>query len=434
KYNEKLTPECKQVLENRRAASSTSYTKLAAILRQVCPDNRLRNQLVFMGSPRCGRWAGNAVQLHNMARPIEIFEDEVNVDRARALIRAEDYEGIQKEFGSVLLTVKYNIRTSFVAEEGDRFNVCDLKGIETCVGAWMSECTPLLNVYLEGRDAYLDFAVKMTQIPYETLEQDIHSKDKAIKARAKKHRQIAKPAVLGCIYRLGGGQMGMKKGDPIKQGLWGYAEGYGVSMTQEQAHETVRVFRESYIEIVKMWFALEKAIKEVLEGTQVKRELGPNGCIKIDKLTFTCNETQRCVLRIQLPSGRFLHYMDAMIDEIKMPWQNQEGDDVYKPSFCYAGQDQTTKQWSYVTSHGGKVFENIDQGISRDVLANKLLRFEQEGLPVVGHVHDEGISETEDHPFAPGLNEMIRIMGEPIDWAPGLPLGSDGFEGSYYHK
>jgi hypothetical protein len=25
-------------------------------------------------------------------------------------------------------------------------------------------------------------------------------------------------------------------------------------------------------------------------------------------------------------------------------------------------------------------------------------------------------------------------MSAPIDWAPGLLLGADGFEGSFYHK
>ena len=122
----KITPECREVLKARREAASTSYTKLAAILRQVCPDGRLRNQFIFMGSSRCGRWSGNAVQLHNMARPDGTFEKRKNLEDARALIYAEDYEGIKKRFettdkdgavkpGSVLLVIKNCIRTVFVA-------------------------------------------------------------------------------------------------------------------------------------------------------------------------------------------------------------------------------------------------------------------------------------------------------------------------------
>jgi len=119
----KITAECRAVLQGRREASSTSYTKLSAILRQVCPDGRLRNQFIFLGSSRCGRWSGNAVQLHNLARPNGTFEKKKNLDDARALIYAEDYEGLKKRFeekgkpGNVLLIIKNVIRTVFVAPE-----------------------------------------------------------------------------------------------------------------------------------------------------------------------------------------------------------------------------------------------------------------------------------------------------------------------------
>jgi DNA polymerase bacteriophage-type len=129
KQRDLLTPLCIKVLEARKAAASTTYQKLAAILRQVSPDGRLRNQFIYMGSSRCGRWSGNAVQLHNMARPEELFEDRKIMDRARALIMASDYDGIIREFGkksedpneppdygAVLLVVKNTIRTVFVAK------------------------------------------------------------------------------------------------------------------------------------------------------------------------------------------------------------------------------------------------------------------------------------------------------------------------------
>jgi DNA polymerase len=128
---ETLTPLCVRVLEARKAASSTTYKKLAAILRQVCPDNRMRNQFIYMGSARCGRWTGSGFQMHNLARPDKRFEDKKNVEKGRALIFAEDYQGIidafgkkpeenngDVDYGAVLLTVKNLIRTVFeVAHE-----------------------------------------------------------------------------------------------------------------------------------------------------------------------------------------------------------------------------------------------------------------------------------------------------------------------------
>lgn len=451
KYNPELTPLCIEVLTNRKMASSTSYKKMETILRQLGPDQRLRNLFNYMGSPRCGRWSSNSLQFHNMARPEERFEDEENVAWARAIIYAEDYDSLEAWFrdpagdmslpspGTVLSVVKSIIRTVFVATDSKEFCVSDLNAIETRVAAWVANCGPLLDVFHKGRDPYLDFAVKMTQIPYETLARDIKSKDPAIKAATKRHRQVAKPGVLGCVYRLSGGEMGTKDGVPTKFGLWGYAENMGVEMTRETAHEVVKVFRSSYREIVEFWYLLEKLIGEVMEEgtTKVVRYCGPNDCIKIDKVTIKDRDP---ILRIQLPSGRYLHYMDATIQPSKMPWKTRDeaGEntvDVYKPTLVYSGQDQKTKQWGPITSHGGKVFENIVQGIARDVLAHILLILENErGLKLVAHVHDEGIAEKDDDPFVPGVRVMEWVMKQNIDWAPGLPLKGDGFESKFYKK
>ena len=457
-----LTPECRRVLNDRMEASSTSYTKLEAILRNVSKDNRIRNMFVYMGSSRCGRWSGADVQPHNMARPDNVFEDMANMTKARGLVYNADYGTLKIAFKkdekkllpgeeplySPLIIMKNLIRTVFVAPEGMRFNVCDLNAIETRVGAWVSQCAPLLKVFEENRDPYLDFANKMYGIPYEKLAADIKSKDPVVKFAAKLMRQIAKPGVLGAIYRLGPGGWGKdKNGDRIKTGMWGYAEAMGVDMTLDQAKEVVRIFREAYKEICDMWFTLEDAVKDVLEGERTVRYVGPDNAIKIDKLTIA---GRRPLVRIQLPSGRYLHYMDASMQMVKMPWKTKELDqhgepildengkprevDVYKLGFTYYGQNQKTKQWDLIVSHGGKIFENIVQGIARDVLADKLLEFEELGMEVVGHVHDEGITLTPDDPFAPGVREMEQIMNQPVEWALTLPLGSDGFEDQFYHK
>lgn len=122
KYHaDKMTPLCIEALTARRAASSTTYTKLAAVLRQVSSDSTLKNAFLYMGSSRCGRWSSGAVQLHNMARPGVLngynFEDENVVNEARAMVRAMDYDGIQVKYGSVLLVIKFLIRTIFSVEQ-----------------------------------------------------------------------------------------------------------------------------------------------------------------------------------------------------------------------------------------------------------------------------------------------------------------------------
>ncbi len=128
KYHEDtMTPLCVEVLKARKAASSTTYKKLATILRQISPDSRLRNLFIYMGSARCGRWSSNALQFHNMARPAVLknaltgeefnFEDEDVVNEARKMVRLNDYDGIKAKYGSVLLVIKNLIRTSFAVTE-----------------------------------------------------------------------------------------------------------------------------------------------------------------------------------------------------------------------------------------------------------------------------------------------------------------------------
>jgi len=118
----KLTDTCREALKMRAEAASTSYQKLGKILETVSPDGRLRGQFIFLGSSRCGRWSGNAVQLHNMARPLPPkdlngydFEDQKVVKEARALVYGEKYDEIKARYGSVLLVIKSLIRTVFVA-------------------------------------------------------------------------------------------------------------------------------------------------------------------------------------------------------------------------------------------------------------------------------------------------------------------------------
>jgi DNA polymerase bacteriophage-type len=345
-----------------------------------------------------------------------------------------------------------------------RLNVCDLNAIETRVGAYIAGCDSLLNVFKpytdhhgkfhrNGKDPYLSFGVNLFGVPYEKLFDDKEGLNgKIAKREAKRMRQIAKAPVLASLYRMGGGEWGKGKSsyidpdtgervwDRIRTGLWGYAWGMGVEMSQDMAHEATRVFRNSYPEICGngfndtqrgIWVQLEDAVMDVMEHSNTRRTIGPNGCILIDKLV--CDG--HTLLRIHLPSGRKLHYWDADIRDTQMPWNEREtGAPVYRPTLWYAHEDQVTGEWGMAHTHGGKLFENCVQGFSRDILAVKLLEFEAIGLPVVLHVHDEGATMVPDNPFSMGLPEMIEIMSTPVDWAPGLLLGADGFEGSYYRK
>jgi len=317
----------------------------------------------------------------------------------------------------------------------NKFLICDLGAIETRVSAYLTQCPGLMEVFRLNRDPYLDLASKMYNILYEVLQQDLKGTDKEKKALAKFYRQMAKPGILGAVYRLGGGGWGRNKyGDRIKTGLWGYAQNMGVNMTQEMAHKIVRMFREAYPEIPRFWKTLEINVREVLnpEVKNVKRYLGPvGGQVQMSKINI---DGRYPLFRMRLPSGRMLHYLDARMEETLMPWKDKQGEDVYRPALWYGGQDQVTKKWVSITSHGGKIMENLVQGIARDVLAEKLILFQENDMDVVGHWHDEGAAVVPDDIFSPKVDKMIELMSLPVSWAPGLILGADGMESPYYRK
>ena len=102
-----------------------------------------------------------------------------------------------------------------------------------------------------------------------------------------------------------------------------------------------------------------------------------------------------------------------------------------QPELSYEGVG-VNHQWGKIRTFGGKLVENIVQAIARDCLADAMLRLNEMGHRLVMHVHDEVITEAledSDH-----LAEVNSVLGQPIPWAPGLPLNADGFTSLYYRK
>lgn len=396
----RISDECREVFELRQQASKTSSSKLEAIENIVSSDGRVRNQFSFLGSSRAGRWSGRDIQVHNLPRPTS-KAIEKKMDLAVELIRSAKYDRIKQEFSNEMDVVTSCIRASFRAPERKKFVISDLSAIENRGIGWITGCRKILEVFEKGLDPYIDFGAKMFKIPYGQVTKD--------------QRQTAKPAVLGAGYRLSGGEEGTDKfGNAIKTGLWGYCLQYGVEMTQEDSHYAVEVFRGEFKEVVDSWYALENAAMSVARGSKP---------ITFGPVAF---ELYKGVLMIHLPSSRRLHYIDPRIEE-------REFFGKMKPMLVYKGRQQEKKVWGDIPTHGGKLLENITQGISRDFLLNGMFEAEKRGLPIVLHVHDELVSELDaNSPF--GIKDLKACMEVRPVWAKDFPLVAEGFESSYYRK
>ena len=89
-------------------------------------------------------------------------------------------------------------------------------------------------------------------------------------------------------------------------------------------------------------------------------------------------------------------------------------------------------RFTVLGSNGPFIVHNCIQAIARDCLAEALIRVDAAGYRIAAHVHDEIVC---DVPLGWGsLEELNDIMGQPIKWAPGLPVPADGFSGFYYKK
>ncbi len=74
--------------------------------------------------------------------------------------------------------------------------------------------------------------------------------------------------------------------------------------------------------------------------------------------------------------------------------------------------------------YGGKIIENIDQAIARDLLADAMLRIDETGDEIVMHVHDEVIVEVPDECVDEARDSMEAIMKVVPVWAKGLPVNA----------
>ena len=375
-------PKVKRLLELRQAMSKTSVKKYEAMERSICPDQRIRGLLQFYGANRTGRWAGRLVQIHNLPR------NSLNdLQVARDLLKSGNYESLELLFESVSDVLSQLIRTAFIPSKGHRYIVADFSAIEARVIAWLAGERWRMDVFRSHGKIYEASASQMFKVPIQTID------------KGSPLRQKGKIAELALGY--GGSKGALMQMGAIEMGL-----------TEDELPELVSAWREANTNIVKLWRGIEAAaIKAVKEKAVVKMQYG---------LTF---HYTKGLLFITLPSGRSLAYVRP-----KIGIDERFG----KEQLTYEGTEQGSKQWGRIPTYGGKLTENIIQAIARDCLAVAMLRLDEAGYRINFHVHDEVVL---DVPIDTGSMENVEeLMGQSIEWAPGLPLGADSFETDYYKK
>lgn len=403
---------CREVLEIRQLLSKSSVSKLEACKRAVAKDGRLHHLFSFMGAARTHRWAGSLYQPQNLPKPSKDLED--HVDRCLELLKAADYETICKEFKSPLDVAVVALRPVLCASEGNHLVIADLSAIESRGSGYIAQCENLLDIFREGKDPYLAFAVQTEQRPYEDLEYEY----KVLKQ--KKIRNNNKAPFLGCSYGLSPGKITKDdEGNIVKSGLLKYAADMQIELTPEFSKLAVDVFRNTYPQIVDFWYELDRAWIGAVDRDNI---------VEVGAITF---QMKGKVLAVTFPSGSSIHYIDPEVN-----WEeriSKKGNKYQASILSYMGIDQETRQWTRVNTRGSKLFENIIQKFCRDLLGYGMLEVDKRGQDITIHVHDEVCTDTpESSSF--GVDQLVECITTSPPWASDFLGGAEGFLSKHYVK
>jgi len=479
---EDLPAHVRKAILIRQEAAKTSVAKLTAFMQRAGADGRIRGAFLYCAAGT-GRWSSVGAQLHNLPRPRKEFGDaDIRLDVLFDFIRFEDPELLKfmygDELGKTLWLLSDAIRGFLWAAPGHDLLVADYSGIEGAVAAWFADEEWKVD-YLhllqseQGKKMPDLYRVAAAGI-FNTTTDDIPKSDT--------RRQVGKVSELSLQYQGGPGAFRSMarnyslKLAPIYPIVWEAStperkdkalkryknacdrkEPITKLLNREEflAAEIVKIgWREKHPAISASWSALEDAARAAVErpGAVIK-------CLKVEYLVA------RSFLWCRLPSGRCLAYGSPKLkrqvwvkikqedgswseasetmalDEAQLAekrgavaiMRDKDGAlNMAKSAVTALGVNSVTKKWERFALYGGLAFENIVQAIARDLLANGIKKAEAAGYPVIGHVHDEILTEV---PRGFGdVAEFEALICELPAWAAGLPLTASGWRGKRYRK
>lgn len=171
----------------------------------------------------------------------------------------------------------------------------------------------------------------------------------------------------------------------------------------------VSMWRKAHPMTVALWKAADDSVRAAIANPGVVFPIGEHIKARVDGKW----------LRLRLPSGRYLCYINPHIDD-----ENR---------ITFFGINQYTRQWGRINTYSGKLVENLTQGFARDVLAYAMPGIDTAGYRIITSVHDELLTETPDSPEF-NADELGRMMATAPEWAKGIPLAAAGFETYRYRK
>ena len=415
-----LPEAVKLLISIRLEATKTSTAKYKALVNATSLDGRLRNTLQFAGASRTARWAGRIFQPQNMPRP----------DMKNPAI-AEGIEALKANcadlfFENVMRLTANTVRGCIVAPPGKKLVIADLSNIEGRGLAFLAGERWKLK-------AFADFDAGIGEDLYKVAYGRSFNIDP--KEATGQKRQIGKVMELGLGYEGGVAafltfavvyQMDLNDlatavyatASPETManalGMWKWAKSkkrtLGLPENIYVACEILkRAWRDAHPMTCALWKAAGDSVRAAIQNPGLTFDIGDHLKARRDGAW----------LRIRLPSGRYLCYINPRVDD--------DG------QITYFGVNQYTRQWGAIKTYGGKICENATQAFARDIMASAMQPIEDAGYEIVLSVHDELLTETPDRGEF-NTKALAKMMATAPSWAEGIPLAAAGFETARYRK
>lgn len=270
------------------------------------------------------------------------------------------------------------LKRAILAPEGYVMIDADSAQIEARVLAWLAEQDDLVDAFKGGKDVYKIMASAI----YGKAQEEI----------TKEERFVGKTTILGAGYGMGAAKFQAQ------------LKTFGTEVSLDEARRIIDIYRKTNYQITLLWRQAQDALAYISRGEPAR--LGKAEALKIDGRPG-----------IRLPSGLWMRY-----DGLKA-----EMDDEGRPQFSYETRRGRTK------IYGGKVIENVCQGIARCIIGEQMLRISKK-YRVVLTVHDAIACIVPDNrvDIEEGVAYVEECMRWVPDWAEGLPVNCESGKGKSY--
>lgn len=266
------------------------------------------------------------------------------------------------------------LRQAVCAPAGYRLIVGDFSNIELRLVAYLSKDPGLIGAIENDVDLYCDFASTFYA--------------RTITKKNELERRFGKCAILGLGYGMGATKF--KRTVRLQTGQ---------DISDAEAERAVDLYRTRYTRVPQLWYTLNSYIPLL---TRDEQGLFIGLPIKYRKEA------------IILPDGLEMQYPNLRQEEGKQG-----------PEWVYDIWDKGQLQRRKL--YGGKVLENISQGLAGELCKEAAQQF---GTKVTGLVHDE-IHLLERTPFALLTKKKLeRVMTKTPDWMPRIKLNAEVGMGS----